>query len=313
MLGALLFLGLVAVTLGAGGLLGSNDDEPPPTATLAPTVLPPLGLATEIPSPTAGPTPTEPRAGLWPGEGDGRTVVCLDPGHGGWDPGYTRVAYAGLPAMAEADYTLAEAYDLKARLEGHGFVVVMTRKTPNAVNEEGRDVNGDGETLADSVRAGELDEMQARINVCNEAEADLLVSLHVNGFDRPSPTAVGYETWYTGSRPFGEQSERFATLAFRALGEEMTAAGYSAIAREVNDDDVVSVDDSDPALADHMIMTGPDVPGSIEASQMPGAIVESLFVSNDADAYFLASDAGHDAIVSAYEAAIVQYFDEYPE
>jgi N-acetylmuramoyl-L-alanine amidase len=307
-LGALLFLGLIAVSLGAGGMLGSNEDAPTPTATLAPTVLPPLGLPTEIPSPT----PTMPREGRWPGEGDGRAVVCLDPGHGGWDPGYTRVAYAGLPAMAEADFTLAQAYDLKARLEERGFVVVMTRRTPNAVNAEGLDVNGDGATIADSVRAGELDEMQARINVCNEARADLLVSMHVNGFDRPSPTAIGYETWYTGSRPFGEQSERFATLAFRALGDEMTTAGYAAVAREINNDDEISVDASDPALADHMIMTGPDVRGAIEASQMPGAIIESLFISNDADAYFLASNSGHDAIVTAYEAAIVQYFNEFP-
>ena len=142
--------------------------------------------------------------------------------------------------------------------------------------------------------------------------SDLLVSMHVNGFDRPSPTAVGYETWYTGSRPFGEQSERFATLVFRALGEEMTAAGYAAIAREINNDDEISVDASDPALADHMIMTGPEVRGAIGASQMPGAIVESLFISNDADASFLASETGHDAIVAAYEAAIVQYFNEVP-
>ena len=55
-------------------------------------------------------------------------------------------------------------------------------------------------------------------------------------------------------------------------------------------------------------------PGTVfgERCEMPGAIVESLFISNDADAYFLASDAGHEAIVTAYEAAIVQYFNEFP-
>lgn len=321
-LGALLFLGLLAVTFGAGGFFGSTDDDPDPTPTVAPTVVAPPGVGGEVPTP-APQTPTavasppvDPAAQTatrvrWPGEDDGRTVVCLDPGHGGWDSGYTRLAAAGRPAMAEADYTLAHAYDLAERLRARGVVVVMTRRTPDAVNAAGVDVNGDGQTIEDSARAGELDELQARIDLCNEAEADLLVSLHVNGFVA-NPEAGGYETWYTGSRPFGDQSARFATLAFRTLGEEMAAAGYAATAREVNNDDTVSIDGGDPKLLPHMVITGPDVAGAIRASAMPGAIVESLFISNDADAVFLSSTAGHEAIVSAYEAAIVQYFTEFP-
>jgi N-acetylmuramoyl-L-alanine amidase len=45
---------------------------------------------------------------------------------------------------------------------------------------------------------------------------------------------------------------------------------------------------------------------------MPGAIVEALFVSNDLDAAVLATPGGRNAIVTAYEEAIVQYFTEYP-
>jgi N-acetylmuramoyl-L-alanine amidase len=319
-LGALLFIGILAVTFGAGGLLGSADDNPTPTPTPAPTVLAPFGPVAETPTSSASPAPVaagfvasgRPVQARWPGEGDGRAVVCLDPGHGGSDLGYTRLAAAGQPAMAEADYNLAHAYDLADRLRADGFAVVMTRRTPNAVNAAGADVNGDGRTIADSERAGELDELQARIDICNEAGADLLVSMHVNGYDQPSLTARGYETWYTGGRPYGELSGRFANLIYDALGEEMGAAGYQAVGREINNDDEISVDESDPVLFDHMIMTGPDVPGMIRASEMPAAIVECLFISDDADAAFLATEVGHDAIVSAYEAAIVEYFTEYP-
>ena len=311
-LGALLFIGLVAVTFGAGGLfVAGGSADPTPTPTVAPTVIAPLSAPPETPTPNASPTVAEAAAARWPGDGDDRTVVCLDPGHGGWDLGYTRFSAAGLPAMAEADYNLAQAYDLAARLRERGFVVVMTRRTPNAVNAAGADVNGDGRTFADSERAGELDELQARIDVCNEADADLLVSMHVNGYDA-RPAASGYETWYTGTRSFGDQSARFATLAFRALGEEMGAVGYEAVAREVNNDEEVSIDRSDSRLLSHMIMTGPEQRGIERPSNMPGAIVECLFISNDADAAFLASPEGHEAIVTAYEAAIVQYFAEFP-
>ena len=314
-LGAILVIGILAVSLGAGGVFGNRGaGAPEPTATVPPVVVA-LGSPTAsvaLASGTDGSsTPADP--GIedpeWPGQGDGRTVVCIDPGHGGWDQGFNRPFSGILPGLAEADYNLAQAYDLAERLEEHGFEVVMTRRTPSAVNDEGADVNGDGETIADSDEAGTIDELQARIYICNEAQADLLVSMHINGSEA-RPLVKGYETWYTGSRPFGDHSQRFATLVFRALGAEMEAAGYITDPREVNDDRNISVDDSDASLFDHMIVTGPDVRGQINGSEMPGAIVEALFISNDDDARFLDSPDGHEAIVSAYESAILDYFDE---
>jgi N-acetylmuramoyl-L-alanine amidase len=41
---------------------------------------------------------------------------------------------------------------------------------------------------------------------------------------------------------------------------------------------------------------------------MPGTIVESLFISNDQDAAFLATPAGPDAIAAAMQEAIRLYF-----
>jgi N-acetylmuramoyl-L-alanine amidase len=314
-LGAILVIGILAVSLGAGGAFGNRGaGAPEPTATVPPVVVA-LGSPTASVALAAGDDGVStPAISLvddpeWPGQGDGRTVVCIDPGHGGWDQGFSRPLSGFLPGLAEADYNLAHAYDLAERLEEDGFEVVMTRRTPSAVNEEGADVNGDGETIADSEAAGTIDELQARINICNEARADLLISMHINGAE-VRPLVKGYETWYTGSRPFGDHSHRFATLIFRALGSEMESAGYITDAREVNDDRNISVDESNSNLLDNMIMTGPDVRGVINGSEMPGVIVEALFISNDDDARFLDSSDGHDAIVSAYESAIIAYFDE---
>ena len=217
---------------------------------------------------------------------------------------------AFLPGLAEADYNLAQAYDLAERLEEHGFEVVMTRRTPSAVNEEGADVNGDGETIADS-DAGRHASTNSRPGSTSVTKPRPICSSPCTSTaPRSRPLVKGYETWYTGSRPFGDHSYRFATLVFRALGAEMEAAGYITDAREVNDDRTISVDDSDAYLFDHMIVTGPDVRGPINGSEMPGAIIEALFISNDDDARFLDSPDGHEAIVSAYESAILDYFDE---
>jgi N-acetylmuramoyl-L-alanine amidase len=296
-LGALLFVGMAAVWMG-GDFLGVGQTEA--TATASPTA--PVAVRTTV-------VP----AGASPAFAGPVSVVCLDAGHGGVDYGYIRPAAGPLPAMEEVDFVLAQTWDLADRLRDSGVRVVMTRTSPNAVNAAGADVNGDGATIADSPRAGELDELQARLDVCNGADADLLVSLHLNGTDR-NPDARGYETWYTGCRPaLGERSARFASLTFEALRRELEAAGYDGPGREVNDDCVVSPLAAEPGLQEHMVMTGPDVPRDrIVGSTMPGAIVESLFLSNDADAAFLATQAGHDAIVAAYEDAILAYFAEFP-
>ena len=57
-------------------------------------------------------------------------------------------------------------------------------------------------------------------------------------------------------------------------------------------------------------MTGPARPGSLVPSEMPGIIVEGLFLSNEEDAAFIVSEAAAPALVTAYEQAILEYFAE---
>ncbi|MGH2562019.1 MAG: N-acetylmuramoyl-L-alanine amidase family protein, partial [Thermomicrobiales bacterium] len=314
-LGGLLGISLVLVTLGAGRFFGaSGDPEPTPTTaaqvaiTGSPTAaLVPSPLPTAESGPTVTPTPNPRYAGK---------VVCLDPGHGGSDRGYEREENEIAPAMEEAHYNLAFARAVKARLEAHGFVVAMTRNDDVDVNAAGDDANGDGKTFAnqrdlpDKTRAGNIDELQARINVCNAAGADLLVSMHINGF--PDPSVRGFETWYSNRRTFSANNRFFASLAFEEMGQQMRRAGYDAVAREVNDDDDAHVEIGRDAF-DTYLITGPAQEDRIVPSAMPGAIVEVLFISNHQDAAFLASNDGRNAVVTAYEQAVLRYFDTAPE
>jgi N-acetylmuramoyl-L-alanine amidase len=316
-------IGLFAIlvgSIGAGRFLG-GDETPTaiPTATAGPTqpaaifLTPsptPTDRPTETPTPEPSPTPLPTPDPRYQG-----LVVCLDPGHGGSDRGFKREDDGVAPAMEEAFYNLAYARAVRARLEILGFTVVMTRDADVDVNASGADVNGDGNTYAKLIasdphkaeRAKDLDELQARINICNEADADLLVSMHINGFD--DPAAQGFETWYSADRPFSDRNRRFAELAFQELGQEMADAGYNARPRQVNDDSKAHVEVSADSF-DSYVITGPEQPGQIEPSAMPGAIVEVLFISNAQDAAFLASTDGRNAIVNAFQDAIVRYFDE---
>jgi N-acetylmuramoyl-L-alanine amidase len=316
--GALLIVGLTVLSFAGGRLFGRVEEpvaetvqEIPVQAAVAPDIESSAPIEEAAPQ---EPPPDEPIP--LPSSFTRAPVVCLDPGHGGFDRGFARFFDDGSLAMEEAMMVLEHAWDLEARLERRGYKVALTRQTDTEVNIEGKDINGDGRTAAHdpprSDRNKNLDELQARINVCNDANADLLVSMHINGYSTGKPR--GFETWFTRERPFGDRNAMFATLAYAHLKEQLANIGYKLPPEEergVLPDTTADVQ-KEHSLYRHFVMTGPEIPGVIVPSKMPGAIVETLFVSNEGDAAVLASPEGRHAIVTAYENAIVEYFERYP-
>lgn len=294
---------VLAIVIVAIRLLLGNDSGPlpapvPPTVaapTTQPPPPPPAATATIATSPAAAvaqdgaPAP------------DGRNVVCLDPGHGGSDLGNVRREQRGdtlVDVLYEKNFTLPNALDLAERLRTRGIEVDLTRDSDTVANAQNRDVNNDGTVAAAGGEADsdESDDLQERVLTCNAAGADLLVSIHYNGAENTN--LQGYEVWYNGDRPFSDRSARFAALMHEELKNAYQAASYDANDRGVG-------------LEDHAV-TGPTKERRPTASAMPGAVVEALFLSNDEDAAFVMSGAAEDAIVGAYERAIVRYFEEFP-
>jgi N-acetylmuramoyl-L-alanine amidase len=228
---------------------------------------------------------------------DGRNIVCIDPGHGGEDLGNVRVEN-GRIVLQEKDFVLEHSLLLAQRLRNAGFEVVLTRETDTEVNPSNEDVNADGIVAPEGgpARTDQLDDLQARVNICNLAAADLLVSVHYNGAE--NVFLSGYEVWFNDERPFSGRAETFATFMHEALGNAYANAGYEAVDRGIG-------------IEDHVV-TGPERPDELIPSEMPGAVVEGLFLSNDEDAAFIQSDIAQETLVGAYEEAISRYFDVYP-
>lgn len=103
-------------------------------------------------------------------------VICLDPGHGGSDPGA-----AGPTQTLEKDNTLAIALLVRDKLESNGATVVMTRDTDKNVSEPA---------------ASASEELGARVDIANESGADVFVSIHNDAFT--SDTAAGTTTFHYG-------------------------------------------------------------------------------------------------------------------
>jgi len=281
-IGVLILSVLTLFTVGVE--IGRRTEESvPPTATV-PTAVP---TTPPVPQSTPVATPVTTSA----------NVVCLDPGHGGSDLGNVRVENGEI-VLQEKDFTLAHSRELATRLQANGIGVVMTRTTDTEVNPANADVNGDGVVASPGLEAtsDQLDDLQARVNVCNASGADLLVSVHYNSAE--NLFLEGFEVWYNDERPFSDRSLRFATLIHEELGTRYANAGMEAVDRGIG-------------IEAHAV-TGPARPGKLVPAEMPGVVVEGLFLSNDGDAAFVETDAAREAIVTAYQQAIVRYFAESP-
>ncbi|MGC4108456.1 MAG: N-acetylmuramoyl-L-alanine amidase [Thermomicrobiales bacterium] len=311
--GGLFALMAIVAFLPFGPFGGGSNPTPTATSTTSDIIVPGTpGSTTE-----AQVVPTAPS--------DGSRIVCLDPGHGGWDSGYQRtweeMTPAG-PALRESELNLGMAYMLKAQLEAQGITVVMTRTGGNAVNVYGDDVNGDGKTIFDGAndaerrQNGDWDDIQARINICNAAGADILVSLHINGTDG-IPDARGYEVYYTAAptRPFGELSHQLADDIYRRMDRALDGAGYTGTPRGVKDDTQLDAEKYEYGSAEHLLLTGPaiDTPNrKLTPSGMPAVIIEPMFLSNEADANFIANPENQKLLVDAYAQGILDYFAKNP-
>jgi N-acetylmuramoyl-L-alanine amidase len=90
-------------------------------------------------------------------------TICLDPGHGGTDPGFL------VGAQAEKKYTLLLAQEVRDRLQRAGFDVVMTRTTDVKIP------------------------LESRPALARQRSADLFVSLHFNASEEARNEVRGVE------------------------------------------------------------------------------------------------------------------------
>ncbi len=240
------------------------------------------------------------RIAVPPGNG---ALVVIDPGHGGDEVG------AAAYGIVEKDSNLEMGFRVERLLTQAGYRVLLTRRGA------GRAVDGvDGAGQPQGFSAQRRD-LQARIDLANAAGAAVFVSLHSNGLDDPS--ANGIESYYNAARPFSAESRLLAQSIQGQVVGEMARSGYSVRDRGTLDDaclrafqgacfplfvlgpprvttrEEVLRRGGDPAMLG--FDPGQDAIAS-RATQMPGALVELLFVTNPSDARLLGDDNAREAM-----------------
>lgn len=129
----------------------------------------------------------------------GKTVV-VDPGHGSPDPGAI-----GPGGSKEKDNNLAIARYLAVELEAAGAKVVLTRNDDNSP------------AYAPGTPYTQRGDLQKRVDIANENNADLFISIHNDSWQ----TAQGTTTFYSSENPSGSPSYKLAQYIQSGLTQEI--------------------------------------------------------------------------------------------
>ena len=222
-------------------------------------------------------------------------IVTLDAGHGGTEIG-TSHTYPDGVVLPEKELNLRVMLRVRDLLQQAGFRVTVTRTRDTQVNSDKKDLTGDG-------RASLSDDLQARVDIANNAGSDILVSIHFNGI--ADPNRKGTYVFWDPDRPFAERNKALAEIVDQALVKAMKDAGYTPVDHGATRDTAV-------LGGEHYYLLSPKTNVVGRPTQMPAIIGEGLFLTNDDDANALRKDAIIEAIARGYLEGIKAYFLRFP-
>jgi N-acetylmuramoyl-L-alanine amidase len=237
-----------------------------------------------------------------PTAGDRHETVFLDAGHGGVDPGGIGTAPSGA-SVDESAVNLPIELDTMAILRAQGYRVVVSRTQNTSVTRLSAADVSDGALTAQ----GSFADVAARDVCANMAHADILIGIYMDaGFAGNAGCVTGYDA----VRPFSADNLRLATLVQDDVLGAMNARGW-AIPDEgaLPDTGLGSAVTAADAAYGHLLLLGPAKAGFFSTpSEMPGALIEPLYLTDPFEASIAASEPGQQVIAGAIARAVGEYF-----
>jgi len=178
-------------------------------------------------------------------------LVCLDPGHGGNDPGAI-----GATGLFEKSVTLSVTLKVGKILTNHGIKVLYTRTT--------------------DVRLGATrnEDLQNRVRIANNANANYFISIHTNSATNPSANGTETFTYKQGTE-----------------GDRLAKSIQSNLIKEIK------LTDRGVKYSNFMV---------ISATKMPAALTELAFINNPSEEKLLRDESFLDKCAVGIAKGILQ-------
>lgn len=234
-------------------------------------------------------------------------TIVIDPGHGGYDPG--AVGRLNGKQYRECDITLKVAKKVGQLINSNmpQVKVVYTRTTDKHLS------------------TNKTRDLQARVDIANNADAGLFLSIHCNAAG--SSSASGAITLIMGesNQQRNQQKADIISDAYRDdlvdMSDAATAAAVKAYIKTIQFTLLANSRTFANLLEKHytssighgnrkLLVYGEPL-WVLCYTQMPGVLTEIGFMSNQSDLKKLASDSGQDQIARSIFAAFKEYYDIY--
>jgi len=176
--------------------------------------LPPTG-SLPVPPPERLPPSSSPPPTVFPGVRNTRVAVMIDPGHGGRDPGAV-----GIGGLQEKNVILPISIEVAQLLEQQGVQTILTRSDDRFIS------------------------LRGRVQLAEQTNVDLFVSIHANAISMSRPDVNGVETYYyangrglaeaiqnsllqsTGMRNRGVKRGRFYVIRRTSMPSALVEVGF---------------------------------------------------------------------------------------
>ena len=189
---------------------------------------------------------------------EGRKIT-IDPGHGGNDSGAI-----GPTGIMEKNLTMRISNELRRLLVAQGATVYMTRTTDTEVSPK-------------HAAASDIEELQARCDVANEAHSDIFVCIHMDSFTGPAARGTTGYYYALGSQQSRDLADKIRQGVIDQLGTQ--SRGTQSCNFYV-----------------------------LKHTDMPATLVEVAFVSNLDEEQLLNSEAGIRKAAQGIADGIADYF-----
>ena len=193
--------------------------------------------------------------------GKNKKTIVIDAGHGGFDPGKI-----GVNKALEKDINLSIALKLEKLLK-KDYKVVMTRTTDVGLYQQ-------------TDRNKKSADLRKRVEIINESNAELTISIHQNSFGQES--SKGAQVFYHASSTEG----KILADTMQEQIKETIADGNHRVAKENNSYYL------------------------LKKTEKPIIIIECGFLSNAAEAELLLQEDYQDKMAKAIKQGVKKYLEQ---